>query len=197
MPAIQRADRLTLSPTSSYSNSLPSVEDTSILDDRVVNFGLEHLEKAVFADLLSRLRSLYQRSGTLAQRTRCRWHLGCGRVSRCQAQVNDQRRLRDQSKTVTRVINHAALPSKYIEIGWQTRYEVRHVMSSITLLESRQDDNSLDQHSTWLMNQQLISTVQRSTFKQPSSSFVNLRAASGLLPGSSVSAPRADTLIGS
>jgi hypothetical protein len=75
MSEMQRAERLTLSPTSSYSNSLPSVEDTSVLDDRVVNFGLEHLEEAVFTDLLSRLWSLYQRSGALAQRTRCWWHL--------------------------------------------------------------------------------------------------------------------------
>ena len=189
----QGADRLTLSPTSSYSNSLPSVEDTSILDDRVVNFGLEHLEKAIFADLLSCLWSLYQRSGVLAQRARCRWHLGCGRVSKCQAQVNDQRRLRDQQDQ-----SHASCRST------SSQYCRQNILKSGGKLgkkyatwHSRSTGASTRRLTrfTWLMDQQLIiSTVQRSSNPHALlSTFGLLR----LLPGSSVLAPKADTLIGS
>lgn len=66
--------RLTFSPTSTNGDLLASVKDPLSLDDGVVHLGLEDLEEAGLADLLTSLGTLDERSSREAQLARCWRH---------------------------------------------------------------------------------------------------------------------------
>jgi hypothetical protein len=73
---------LTFATTGSDSNLVPTLEYPSILDNRIVHLGLEHLEEAILADLAACLWPFDNGFGGTAEGTQSRRHglyrfLGC------------------------------------------------------------------------------------------------------------------------